>query len=130
VALLPAKWHHQLGVALAFLAMAAAGVALYFAASKHFESSWRWAQSHMHPFVAMILLYYVLPPVTVLGSGFLVHLAINKLVPARCPKCRNGAYRQNEHGQWSSFFQRGEFITYRCRSCGEVADLGWYEASG
>jgi hypothetical protein len=112
-----------------YLSWVAAGAALYFAASRHLESSWRWAEAHMHPFVATILLYYALPPAFVLSPGIVVYLAINKLIPARCPKCRDGAYRHHERGQLASFFQ-GEFIIYRCRSCGHVQNLGWYESSG
>lgn len=123
-----AKMHHVLAVVLTFAAFFAAGLAL-LAAGKLFEPTiMRWAFAHMHPLAATIVFFWVLPPTFVLGSTFLVHRAINKLIPARCPKCGNRAYRHRERGQWVTYLRIGEWITYRCRSCGYIENTGWYES--
>jgi predicted nucleic-acid-binding Zn-ribbon protein len=120
-----AKMHHVLAVVLTFAAFFAAGTAFYFAASKLYGPTMRWALANMHPFAASIAFDWVLPPAFVLGSTFLVRRAMNKLIPARCPRCGNRSYRHRERGQRVSDPRAREWITYRCRSCGHIENTGW-----
>ena len=120
-----ARTHRALVVALTFMAFFAPAIAVFLAGEKAF----RLLDSMFgrHP-LAHGIAFYVLPIVVPVGLMFLVYGTINALVPARCPKCGNRAYRYSERGPWLAFFQnRSERIIYWCSSCRSKEDLGWSE---
>ena len=127
-----ARVHHRLAVALAFAPLFATAAAFFFAPDKLYELYLlvtRLVFVHLHPF-AVAMAYVVIPVAYLGGSAYLTYLATIKLIPARCPKCGNLAYRHIERGHWVAIFQLGEWITYRCRSCGHAENLGWHESPG
>ena len=126
-----ARVHHQLAVALACVPLFATVAAFFFAPDRLYElheAITRLVFAHMHPF-ALAIAYPLLAMAVLVGSAYLTYLAIVKWVPARCPKCGDRSYRQ-VGGHWVTIFQLGESITYRCRSCGHMENLGWYESPG
>jgi hypothetical protein len=127
-----ARVHHKLAIALAFIPLLATCAAFFFVPYKLdqlYVLVTRFVFTHVHPFVATMA-YLIAPVAYLAGPAYLTYLAIIKLIPARCAKCGNHAYRRIERGHWVVIFQLGESITYECRSCGHVENLGWYENPG
>src|SRR5258706_3311252 len=126
-----AKMHYVLVTVLTCAALVGAFFAFAVAASKLFHPTMRWADAHMHPFAAMVVFQMVLPPTVVLGPAFLLSLAMNKWIPARCQKCGNRAYRHRKHGLWESWLGRSPgWISYRCQSCGDIENTCWSVRGG
>ena len=89
------KTHLVLGIVAGFAAFFATGILLF---------------THLPPGNLKWILMTSLLPVT----PWAVMAVLNRVVPARCPQCGAGAYRE-----------RGAQVRYACRSCKHVADLGF-----
>ena len=120
--------HYLVGIVVTIGAFLAA-FAVFNGMDKILEQSSSRVLEYMHPLAAAIALW-VLKLLFWFGSAFLAELAYFAVIPARCPKCGNRSYRYRERRQWGTYLRFGEWIVYRCRSCGHIQSTGWYERGG
>jgi hypothetical protein len=86
-----------------FIGCVVSGFAAFFAASFALFS-------YLPPGQIKIMLMPILSP----GAAWATMFLAWKIIPAKCPQCGAGAYRE-----------RGAEVRYACRSCNHVADLGF-----
>jgi hypothetical protein len=129
-----AKTHQRLGFALTVTAALGGGVLLVLFFNEFGKSlgsimsrAYEYASNHMHPLIVYALYIAVDwggPLAFFVVPAFLARRVYDALVPARCAKCGDRAYR--ERAPFATYLrQGGEWVTYLCRSCGHRESTTW-----